>query len=81
MGVDLKGTPENQNPFSWYGGARGVTEDGLRYGNTVGPDIESNLQVLCTYLVDRQRRVEVNKAFNPKEACESLHEFVQSLPG
>ena len=46
-----------------------------------GQDIESNLQALCRHLLSRHRRAEEQKAFKPEEACESLHEFVQSLPG
>ena len=79
VGVYIDGT--SLHSYCWSTRDYHVTRDGLSFGYIGSPDIESNLQALCRHLLSRHRRVEEQKAFKPEEACESLHEFVQSLPG
>ena len=79
VGVNLQGT--KNTPFVWYANRPDlVTPDGLKVGNSNGPDEASNLQALCSDLLRLQRQAEGRTAFNPEEACKSLHEYVESLP-
>ena len=79
VGVNLQGTAES--PYAWWAeGSSWVTPDGLVNGNSNGPDMASNLRALCGDLIRRHRREQAREAFKPEEACESMHEFVESLP-
>ena len=79
VGVNLQGTAEA--PYLWWPEqSRWVTSDGLTNGNSSGGDLASNLRAMCRDLLSRHRQEEARKAFRPKEACKSLHEFAQSLP-
>jgi hypothetical protein len=64
----------------WYDSSAVVTKDGLSAGNPAPGGMEANLHALCTALVRKHRQAEAREAFKPEEACESLHEFVKSLP-
>lgn len=77
VGVNLKGTPEQ--PYCWYTSSKHVTKDGLTLGNVHGPTIIDNLNVLCSAILRNARDAEARKEFNPEEACEALHEFVEKL--
>ena len=80
LGVNLQGSA--QSPYCWWDdGDRPVTLDGLRFGNSNGVEEEGNLRALCASLLHRHQEAEAHKAFDPKEACHSLHEFVNGLPG
>ena len=78
VGVYLQGTAEK--PFCWFTEKSAVTKDGLNIGNSAGRDMEANLRALCETLLRQHRQAEARKAFKPEEACETLHEFVKSLP-
>ncbi len=79
IGVNLKGTADS--PYVWWANnSNPVTDDGLRFGNSNGPDEKSNLEWLCRDLLRRQQEAQAQKAFNQEAACKSLHEFVKSLP-
>jgi hypothetical protein len=78
VGVNLRGTAES--PFCWQTSDTQLTPDGLKIGNVNGPGEEVNLQALCRSLVQTHRQNEARKAFNPKDACEALHEFMEKLP-
>ncbi len=79
LGVNLEGT--KGTPFVWYSNRPDVvTPDGMKFGNSNGPDEATNLKALCADLLRLQRQAEAREAFNPEEACKSLHEYVESLP-
>ena len=65
------------NPYRWASGSY-APPGGLRSGTSSGRDVEQNLQGRS--LINQHRIEEDRKDFNPDDACELLHKFVEDLP-
>ena len=68
-------------PYSWTAPPLGApaTEDGLKHGVAVGGNVQNCLTALFQHMYKQQKNIEDAKQFDPANACDALHQFVDDL--
>ena len=81
LGVNLRSGTQD-NPYAWWSNPSTsvITKDGLLGGNVNGGGLEDNLNALCTQVLAEYRQGEAHRALQPEVACQSLHNFLKTLP-
>lgn len=77
VGVYDRGTKDT--PYIYSVGAGGVNNGRVASGNVERGSIQHVLDKLCGALTREQQSWEARNAFDQKEACETLHKFVENL--